>query len=146
MVTLPALTGEGKYTIDIDTGDWDTNMAPYFAQDTSIFMGVNYIQYDLSALHATAYPHIDIDGYDVPQLVYPDGDADEQAARDRAIDAFLGDKPGAADLLGTPPEGFTMPIYPGTFHVGKPLFNDDGTIAVLNGASSMQVKFTLDAD
>ena len=39
-----------------------------------------------------------------------------------------------------------MPIYPGTFHMGKPLFNDDGTVAVLNGDSSMQVKFTLERD
>ena len=79
VVTLPALTGDGEYTLDIDTGDWDANMAPYFAQDTSIFMGVNYIQYDLSALHDTAYPHINIEGYTVPQLVYPDGTPDERA-------------------------------------------------------------------
>ena len=146
VVTLPELTEAGEYTLDIDTGDWDTNMAPYFAQDTSIFMGVNYIQYDLEALHPTAYPHIDIEGYNVPRLVYPDDTPTERTTRAGIVAGFLGDKPGAGDLLGTPPTGFTMPIYPGTFHMGKPLFNDDGIVAVLNAASSMQVKFTLAAD
>ena len=156
VVDLPAQDA-GEYELKIAIGSWN-DIADYFVQDTNKFMGASGVHYDVGSLADNARPAIDIDNVAdhvpddftrkfVPDLVYDTGITYEGGiTREGAIAGFLQGKPGADKLLGMTPAGFTMPIFPGTYHQGEPIYHKDGTLVDIPEQTYVTVDFTTGAD
>ena len=44
------------------------------------------------------------------------------------------------------PAGFTMPIFPGTYHQGEPIYHKDGTLVDIPEQTYVTVDFTADSE
>ena len=144
----------GEYELKIAIGSWN-DIADYFVQDTNKFMGASLVHYDVGSLDENARAGLDIDNVAdhvpddftrkfVPDLVYDTGITYEGGVtREGAIEGFLQGKPGADKLLGMTPAGFTMPIFPGTYHQGEPIYHKDGTLVDIPEQTYVTVDFTV---
>ena len=143
----------GDYELKIAIGNWNHIATNYFTPDTDKLMGVNLFHYDVGSLGEGAIPGISIENIaehtpqnftrsTVPSLVL----AADDPERPDFVAYLTQGKPGAENLFGLPPAGFTSPAFPGTFHAGEPIFHSDGTLVDIPEQSYITVDFTAGAD
>ena len=151
VVSLPDLES-GNHTLNVELGNWNNDVAPYFVQDTTTFTGAFILSYDLSSL-GTSDERIKFDINNHPfteppealpeSLVYQTG-----ADRDATINQILENNPGLErsvlePFFGEPPRGFSMPISPGVLHVNNGVYDGEGQLRDFDETASFKITFTV---
>ena len=150
MVTLPELRA-GNHTLNIEVGNWNDDIKPYFVQDTTVFMGAFFLNYDLRTLgdaigdNNIHYVKFEIEELSATIPALPASlvlaDTDERDAKILELTGTREKPPGIDALFGYPPNGFTMPILPGVGHSDNGLYDENGVVRDIDETVTIEITF-----